>query len=96
MLAGVAEPGQRRWTQDPFSQEFEGSNPFPRTLTWFHSLPFFISCLAFLNLILQSFSLCFSEVEITGEEGISQKDHMRIIDDLYEETIRLRRDLNDE
>ncbi|BAD85567.1 predicted integrase, N-fragment [Thermococcus kodakarensis KOD1] len=29
--AGVAEPGQRRWTQDPLPQGFRGSNPRPRT-----------------------------------------------------------------
>ena len=30
--AGVAELGQRRWTQDPLPQGFEGSNPSPRTI----------------------------------------------------------------
>ena len=30
--AGVAEPGQRRWTQDPLPQGFRGSNPRPRTI----------------------------------------------------------------
>ena len=32
--AGVAKSGQRRGTQDPFSQEFKGSNPFPRILAF--------------------------------------------------------------
>lgn len=34
-----------------------------------------------------------AEIEITEEEGISQDEHMRIIEALYEETLRLRRDI---
>ncbi len=33
-----------------------------------------------------------SEIEITEEDGISQEEHMRIIEALYEETLKLRRD----
>ncbi|MBU7013179.1 MAG: AAA family ATPase [Theionarchaea archaeon] len=32
------------------------------------------------------------EIEITEEDGISQEEHMRIIEALYEETLKLRRD----
>ena len=34
-----------------------------------------------------------SEVEITEEDGISQEEHMRIVNALYDETVRLQRDL---
>ena len=36
------------------------------------------------------------EVEITEEDGISQEEFVKIIEALYEETIKLRRDLSDE
>jgi len=35
-----------------------------------------------------------SKVKITGEEGISEQEFLRIHEALYEETIRLRRDLS--
>ncbi|MGD2247086.1 MAG: AAA family ATPase [Candidatus Methanofastidiosia archaeon] len=34
-----------------------------------------------------------AEIKITEEEGISQEEHMRIIEALYEETLKLRRDI---
>lgn len=34
-----------------------------------------------------------TEIEVTEEDGISQEEHMRIIEALYEETLTLRRDL---
>jgi len=37
-----------------------------------------------------------SEIGITEEDGISQEEHMRIIEALYEETLKLRKDLSSE
>ncbi|MEW6201739.1 MAG: AAA family ATPase, partial [bacterium] len=37
-----------------------------------------------------------SEVEVTEEDGISQEEFIRINESLYEESIRLRKDLNNE
>lgn len=37
-----------------------------------------------------------TEVEVTEEDGIPQEEHMRIIEALYEETMKLRRDLSAE
>lgn len=36
-----------------------------------------------------------NEIEVTKEDGISQEEHMRIIEALYEETLKLRRDTNE-
>jgi len=44
----------------------------------------------------QSDGYKISEIEITEEDGISQKEHMRIIEALYEETLKLRKDVTSE
>lgn len=37
-----------------------------------------------------------TEIEVTEEDGISQEEHMRVIEALYEETLNLRRDTSNE